>query len=200
MKTIPCDNIAGIILAAGEGRRFGQCKALALLDGITFLEAVALRLKEIGCNPIIVVGGRYPDDIIDEAKRLEIECAINADWKQGQFTSLKTGLSHIKGDVCGAFVTLVDHPFVASETYSLMKDAFAKFPQKIIIPVHDHKRGHPIVIPGTIMRQIVESTNDSNLRDIIKNHEAIVIQFRCGDPGVLKDIDTKEDLERARKA
>jgi CTP:molybdopterin cytidylyltransferase MocA len=200
MKTTPCDNIAGIILAAGEGRRFGQCKALARLDGITFLEAVALRLKAIGCNPVIVVGGRYPDDILDEAERLKIDCVINTDWKQGQFTSLKTGLSHIGNDVCGVFITLVDHPFVVSETYGFMKEAFAKFPKKIIIPVHEHRRGHPIIIPQAIMRQIVESTNDTNLRDIIRNHEGIVVQFRCKDPGVLTDIDTREDLERARKA
>jgi molybdenum cofactor cytidylyltransferase len=199
MKTTPCDKIAGIILAAGEGRRFGQCKALVKLDGITFLEAVALRLKEIGCDPIIVVGGRYPDDILDEAERLQIECVINTDWKQGQFSSLKAGLFRLGNEICGAFITLVDHPFVLSETYRLLKGALSKFPGKIIIPVYNRKRGHPIVIPRTIIRQIIESTNDVNLRDIIKNHESIVVQFRCEDPGVLKDIDTKEDLERARK-
>jgi molybdenum cofactor cytidylyltransferase len=200
MKAAPCDKIAGIILAAGEGRRFGECKALAKLDGITFLEAVALRLKEIGCKPVIAVGGHYPDDIIDEAARLNIDCVINSEWKQGQFSSLKTGLSLLENDICAAFITLVDHPFVQPETYRLLREAISKFPGKIIIPVYNRKRGHPIAVPQPIIRQIIESTNDINLRDILKNHESIVVQFRCEDPGVLKDIDTKEDLERARRS
>jgi molybdenum cofactor cytidylyltransferase len=199
MKTTPCEKIAGIILAAGEGRRFGECKATAKLNAETFLEVIAGRLKDIGCEPVIVIGGRYPDTIIVEAARLKIAYAINTEWEKGQFSSLKAGLSSINCDICGTFITLVDHPFVTPETYRLMKEAFAKFPKRIVIPVYDYKRGHPILIPAEIIRQIIESPEETNLRDIIKNHESMVIQFRCEDPGVLKDIDTKEDLEKARK-
>jgi molybdenum cofactor cytidylyltransferase len=199
MRATPCERIAAVILAAGEGRRFGECKAMARLDGETFLEVIAGRLKAIDCDPVIVVGGRDADAIIGEATRLQINYAINTDWKKGQFSSLKAGLSNVKSDICGTFITLVDHPFVASETYRLMKEAFAKFPKRIVIPVYDYKRGHPILIPAEIIRQIIESSEETTLRDIIKNHESMVIQFRCEDPGVLKDIDTKDDLERARK-
>ncbi len=198
MKSSPCARIAGVILAAGEGRRFGECKALATVDGVTFLEMIAKALKQIGCEPVIVVGGREVDRIIAEAKRLGIDHIINADWKKGQFSSLKTGFSAIRVDTCGAFITLVDHPFVKPQTYRLMKDAFAKYPKRMVIPVYDHKRGHPILVPGEIIRQIMESPDETTLREIIKNHESIVIQFRCDDPGVLRDIDTREDLERTR--
>jgi molybdenum cofactor cytidylyltransferase len=200
MKTSSCNKIAAIILAAGEGRRFGQCKAMALLDGVTFLEIIANHLKKIKCDPIIVVGGRDAATIANEAKRLGINHTINSDWEKGQFSSLKSGLSFIKEDICGALVTLVDHPFVAAETYSLMIDGFVKRPNRIIVPIYDHKRGHPIILPRDIINQIFQSPEDITMRDIIKNHEAMVVQFRCEDPGVLKDIDTKEDLEKARKS
>jgi molybdenum cofactor cytidylyltransferase len=200
MKPAPCERIAGVILAAGEGRRFGQCKATALLDGKNFLEVIAGNLKGIECEPIIVVGGRDAETIAGEAKRLAIGYVINSDWEKGQFSSLKTGLSKINEDVCGALVTLVDHPFVASETYKQMKEAFAKFPKRILIPVYENRRGHPIIIPGEIINQIIQSPDDVNLRDIIKNHESMVVRFRCDDSGVIKDIDTMDDLERARKS
>ena len=93
MKSIPCDRIAGVILAAGEGKRFGECKALATLDGVTFLDMIAKSLKDVGCEPVIVVGGREVGRIIAEATRLGIDYIINADWKKGQFSSLKTGFS-----------------------------------------------------------------------------------------------------------
>jgi molybdenum cofactor cytidylyltransferase len=200
MRGAPCERIAGIILAAGEGRRFGQCKATALLDGKNFLEVIAGNLKGIQCEPIIVVGGRDAETIKNEASRLGIDYAINTDWEKGQFSSLKAGLAKIKDDVCGVLVTLVDHPFVTAETYKLMKAAFAKLPKRILIPIYEHRRGHPIIMPGEIMKQIIMAPDDISLRDIIKNHESMVVQFRCDDSGVIKDIDTRDDLERARKS
>jgi molybdenum cofactor cytidylyltransferase len=199
MKTSSCNKIAAVILAAGEGKRFGGCKATAMLDGVTFLEIIAKHLQKVECEPIVVVCGRDSDKVKDEAARLEIDYAINSDWEKGQFSSLKCGLSKIKDDVCGALVTLVDHPFVAGETYALLKDGFVKRPNRIIIPVHNYRRGHPIILPRDIINQIILSPDDVTMRDIIKNHESMVVQFRCEDPGVLKDIDTKDDLEKARK-
>ncbi|HBC47019.1 MAG TPA: hypothetical protein DEO84_02755 [candidate division Zixibacteria bacterium] len=200
MKTNPCDKIGAVILAAGEGKRFGGCKATAQIDGVSFLEIIVGHLKKTNCQPIIVVCGSDSDKISGEAARLGIDYAINPDWEKGQFSSLKSGLSKIKDDVCGALVTLVDHPFVKTETYNLMIDGFVKRPNRIIVPVHDHKRGHPIILPRDIIKQILMVADDITLRDIIKNHEAMVVKFRCDDPGVLKDIDTRDDLEKARNS
>jgi CTP:molybdopterin cytidylyltransferase MocA len=199
MRQTPCKEVAGVILAAGEGKRFGQPKATAQIDGVTFLEKIAKILKDVGCRPIIAVGGSDTGMIIQEATRLEIGYIINKDWEKGQFSSLKTGLASLKQEVCGALITLVDHPFVVPETYKLLKDAFTKSPKRIIIPVYDHRRGHPIVLPRDIMREIAESPDTGNLKDIINNHERMVVQHRCEDPAVLQDIDTRDDLERALK-
>jgi molybdenum cofactor cytidylyltransferase len=197
MRQIPCKEVAGIILAAGEGKRFGQPKASARIEGVSFLEKIAVCLKDIGCRPIIVVGGSDAGTIIKESDQLNIHYVINKDWEKGQFSSLKVGLANLQHEVCGALITLVDHPFVVTETYKLLKEAFVKSPKRILIPVYDHRRGHPIVIPQSVMREIIESPDTGNLKDIIKNHERMVVQHRCEDPAVLKDIDTQEDLERA---
>jgi len=199
MKKIPCDQIAGVILAAGEGKRIGQTKALIKLDGTTFLEKVADRLKAAGCKPILVVGGADYDEVKKEADRLKIGFVHNANWESGQFSSLKAGFASLEMDFCGAVIALVDHPFVAQQTYNDLIGAFRQFTQRIVMPVHKHHRGHPIVVPRAVIREVIEAADDLTLKDIIGNHENMTVMHRCDDPGVLQDIDTKEDLEKARQ-
>ena len=199
MKQTPCNEIAGIILAAGEGKRIGRTKALLKVDKVSFLEKIATCLKAVGCKPILVVGGSDANLVKKEAKRLGIGFAHNASWEDGQFSSLKIGLANLKMDVCGAIVALVDHPFVAKETYENLKKAFQQFPQRIVMPVYEHRRGHPIVIPRAVIRESVEAVANITLKDIISRHEKMIIMHRCADPAVLQDIDTMDDLLRARQ-
>lgn len=191
-----CEQVAAVILAAGAGRRFGGCKATAQIDGISFLERIAVNIKATACDPIIAVGGSDIAAITSESERLKISYVNNPGWEKGQFSSLQQGLAAIDDDICGAMITLVDHPLVALETYQLLMEAFTKHPGMIMIPSYSHRRGHPIVIPREIMRLVVESPADTTLREIIARHEPIVMLCRTDDPGILRDIDTREDLKR----
>jgi CTP:molybdopterin cytidylyltransferase MocA len=199
MKKIPCDQIAGVILAAGEGKRIGQTKALIETDGKTFLETIVEKLKTAGCKPILVVGGADYKEVKKEAERLKIAFVHNLNWESGQFSSLKAGFSNLEMDFCGAVIALVDHPFVAQQTYNDLIGAFNQFNQRIVMPIHNHHRGHPIVVPRAIIREVIEAADDLTLKDIIGNHENMTVMHRCEDPGVLQDIDTIDDLMKARK-
>ena len=199
MKKAPCDEIAGVILAAGEGRRIGQTKALIKTDGETFLERIVGNLKAAGCKPILVVGGADYEAVKTEADRLKIRSVHNTKWESGQFSSLKAGFSSLEMDFCGAVVALVDHPFVAKQTYDDLIRAFNQFNQRIVMPIHNHHRGHPLVIPRAVIREVIEAAEDLTLKDIIGNHENMTVMHRCEDPGVLQDIDTMDDLMKARK-
>jgi CTP:molybdopterin cytidylyltransferase MocA len=199
MKKAPCNEIGGVILAAGEGKRIGQTKALIKTDGVTFLERVTVCLNAVGCKPVLVVGGSDHVAINSEADRLGIGFVYNSRWEDGQFSSLKIGLTKLKLDVCGAVIALVDHPFVTEQAYLDLIGAFRQFPQRIVMPVHNHHRGHPIIIPRAIIREVIEAADDLTLKDIISNHENMTVMHRCDDPGVLQDIDTMDDLMKARK-
>ncbi len=196
MRRERCWDIAAVILAAGEGKRFGENKALANHEGQSFLGLIGDNLRRAGCGPIIAVLGSQAAAVAREADRIGIAYAINSAWKDGQFSSLKTGLAAFTREVCGAVIALVDHPFVRFETYVKLKEAFAKNPRRIIIPLHDRKRGHPVVIPYKIMREVMESPDETNLKVIIGKHERMVNLVRSDDPGVVTDIDTREDLDR----
>jgi molybdenum cofactor cytidylyltransferase len=192
--------IAAIILAAGEGQRIGQNKALLKLRGASFLEVIAENLKKLDFDKIYVVGGSQWSEVRLEAIRLGINFVLNKNWEQGQFSSLKSALSVLNSEIGGALVTLVDHPFVAPGTYKHLLETWQKFTNRIVIPVYDNRRGHPIIITQHIIRESLESSEENNLKELIKNHERMVIRLKVNDPGILQDIDTQDDFDKAKKS
>lgn len=194
-------SIAGIILAAGEGKRIGRNKALLEIGGVKSLEKVAVCLHEAGCDPVIVVGGAEAESVREEALRLGVEFAQNRNWRSGQFSSLKTGMSALQDltgpamQPGGVIVALVDHPLVKKETYQILAGTFRRFPERIIIPTHQDRRGHPVVVPRVAITDILSSPDGANLRDLIRKRDNLVLEQAVDDTGILKDIDTEMDLK-----
>jgi CTP:molybdopterin cytidylyltransferase MocA len=240
------EDLAGVILAAGEGKRIGRNKALLEVEGARSLERVVTCMRSAGCDPVIVVGGAESSSVREEALRLGVRFALNSNWQNGQFSSLKTGMSELAGaegselpsaggsalasaegsdlasangsgraskrgpkmagvrgarlQKAGAIVALVDHPFVKKETYQVLVRASQRFPERIIVPTHHHRRGHPVVVPPEIMTEIISAPDTMTLRDIIRKHDNLVLEQTVDDAGILKDIDTEADLNSARQS
>jgi CTP:molybdopterin cytidylyltransferase MocA len=193
--------IAGIVLAAGEGRRAGGTKALLKIGSETFLERIVTAIRGAGCEPVIVVGGAEGPRVGAEANRLGASFVCNANWQNGQFSSLRVGSASVRSSGTAALVALVDHPLVRVETYRALLDAFGKSPGRIVIPLcedtrtHRTARGHPVIIPADVLAEIAVASEDVTLRDIISRNSDLVLEARVDDPGVLKDIDTAADLK-----
>jgi CTP:molybdopterin cytidylyltransferase MocA len=237
--------VAGVILAAGEGKRIGRNKALLEIGGVRSLERVATCMLDARCDPVIVVGGAEASSVREEALRLGIRFVLNSNWQNGQFSSLKTGMSELAGaegselpgaegsapasaegtdpasanesgraskrgpktaggrgarlQEAGAIVALVDHPFVKKETYQVLVRASQRFPERIIIPTHHDRRGHPVLVPREVITEIIDAADGMTLRDIMKKHNNLVLEQAVDDAGILKDIDTETDLKSARQ-
>jgi CTP:molybdopterin cytidylyltransferase MocA len=196
MKSGDSAKLAAVILAAGEGKRFGGPKALAILGSETFLEIIARNLRET-VSEIVVVGGASFERTKKECQRLGLNAVFNPDWPKGQFTSLKAGLAAIADKVAGYFVVLVDHPLVNAETYQMLHDAFMQFPASIILPTYYGRRGHPLIIPDSLAEEILNSPDALSLRNIIEKHAALICEIPVNDAGIRRDIDTAHDLEEA---
>jgi molybdenum cofactor cytidylyltransferase len=189
------ENITAIILAAGEGKRMGQPKALVEIDGVSFLEQIIAKLRDTNFEPIIVVGGANANQVEKQCTQLEVHFVENKSWQSGQFSSLKVGLAAREIGTDGILIALVDHPFVETRTYQRLREAHFKHPDSIIIPVYQGKRGHPTIIPHKIANEINAAPNGLNLREIIRGHQNLLVELPVDDVGILKDIDTIQDLE-----
>lgn len=193
--------IAGIVLAAGEGRRAGGVKALLTLGARTFLERVVTAVRAAGCEPVIVVGGAEGPRVEAEARRLGAGFVLNEHWREGQFSSLRAGTAGAHPAGTAALVALVDHPAVKPETYRTLLDAFRGSAGSIVIPVCEDRqtrrlaRGHPVVLPAGVLAQVSAAPDGTTLRDLIHKNADLVLEVRVEDTGVLKDVDTVADLK-----
>lgn len=174
---MPAPKLSAIILAAGKGSRFGTPKAVALLDGITFLELIHNKLKEAGINTIISV--------------------VNTDTMD-MFASLQRGVNDpaAKGSD-GYLVYPVDHPLVSVDTLKLLKKSFEQDPNSIIKPAFEGKKGHPIIIPASL--NLYPEIAFEGLAELIRKSDIPVRILSVNDSGILQNVNYPDDLKPSHR-
>jgi CTP:molybdopterin cytidylyltransferase MocA len=185
--------IGGLILAAGEGRRFGATKQLAELRGRPLLEyAVESMLSVPALWPVVVVLGHDAHAIraaTDLGDARIVECA---DWREGQAASLRCGIDAL-GPVDAAVITLGDQPFITPQVIAMVLDFDDRY--------HDAARatyggapGHPVALSRRLLDRADELVGDVGFRWLLEGQR--VKRFEAGHLCDPADIDTREELVR----
>jgi molybdenum cofactor cytidylyltransferase len=188
--------IAAVVLAAGESRRMGQPKALCRLpDGKTFVDRIVTTVKNAGIGTIVVVVGPPHDAAIRRALPPGVGYAHNPRPERGMLSSVQAGVLALPFNVTAALIWPVDVPFPSVETVRFIKDTQ---PGKIIVPTAEDKGGHPLRVPRAFFSTILELDLTVGLRGLIEERKADVVRLAVGDSGILRDIDTPEDLTGLR--
>lgn len=184
-----------VVLAAGAGTRFGEPKAGALLrEGVRFLDAVCEVAHWTGADPIIAV---VPPGVVAPPG---VRAVVNAIAAGEQVTSLRLGLAQLTNTpVTGALVWPVDHPFVRVESVLAVLDAAWRLGAPIVVPAHDGRRGHPVWFARETWRELM-TVHDGGARAVVHSYGARVTEVPVIDAGVLRDVDTKADLDAVRGA
>jgi molybdenum cofactor cytidylyltransferase len=189
--------IASITLAAGDSERMGKPKALLKIGPLVFLETIFNLLEEAKYDPqIIVLGNDFKEIFQSLQKKRKILFLRNQFPEKGQLYSLQCGLKHVPGDVPGCLVVLVDHPLVSLTTYLSIHEAAQNFPYKIIIPVFEGKRGHPVYFGKKYFNDLLTAPLLEGARHVVQKNENSVLELPVDDPGVLVDIDTPEEYNQ----
>jgi CTP:molybdopterin cytidylyltransferase MocA len=184
-------DLAGMILAGGEGRRWGGPKAFARLpDGRTFLEACASTLGASGASPVVAtLPPGSPDPQIANLEAIALEEA-----GLDMFGSLLVGLGRLVESPDWQVVTVlpVDHPLVGPDAVS----ALASTESCAVIPSFNGKHGHPVCLARSVVAAIVEGKLiGPTLREILRSVDAIDVPV--DDPGVITNCNTPEALATA---
>jgi CTP:molybdopterin cytidylyltransferase MocA len=138
--------VAGLVLAAGGGRRYGMPKALVEYEGSLLVER-AVRTARAVCDPVLVVLGAQAVDVWRTADLEGATVLANRDWETGMASSLRTGLDGLRGwpgRVDAALVTLVDMPGITPE--ALRAVAAHAAPDALATATYDGVRGHPVLL------------------------------------------------------
>jgi molybdenum cofactor cytidylyltransferase len=186
--------IGGILLAAGEGRRFGGPKQLARLNGRPLIEhALAALLAVPAVDPVVIVLGAHAERIQAEADLRGAEVIVCTDWADGQSASLKAGAAAL-GEVEAAVITLADQPFITPQVIAGVLDQRGR--HLAVRATYDGRPGHPVLLERRLLDHVRELSGDTGARDLLIGDHVRV--WECGRRCDPTDIDTPERLQEAQ--
>ena len=183
-------SIAGVILAAGQGSRFGETgeKLLVTVRGRPLLAWAIDPAREAGLDELIVVsgaadlGGVVPDDIT---------LLRNDEWQQGQATSLGVALDWCqRRGHSAAVVGLGDTPGLTASAWRSVAEAAGG---PIVVATYGGRRGHPVRLDAAVWT-LLPTSGDEGARSLMSRRPELVVEVTC--EGTSIDIDTREDLRR----
>jgi molybdenum cofactor cytidylyltransferase len=196
--------VAAILLAAGESRRMGSPKALLRfpLPGggeTTFLEHLLDVFARSKAAPVVVVLGHEPERIRSSVSLGSARVVVNASWRDGMLSSIRAGLGALDVDVPGALVHPVDHPAIGPEVVDLLVTHFHETGRPIVLPVHEGRRGHPVLFSRDLFDELREAPDGVGARRVVWDHEGDLLEVEVPDAGVARDVDTPDDYRSFRE-
>jgi molybdenum cofactor cytidylyltransferase len=196
--------LAGLLLAGGASTRMGAPKPIMPWGDQTFLQAIIEKMKAVEVEPVVVVLGAHFIEANEHCRSFGAAPIFHPQWALGQFSSLQAGigelskllsLEKIEGEEKrGVMVALVDQPHIASQVFRQVAEVYQRFPDKLIIPTFQDRRGHPYVIPQDLFSSVLAMPASAITRDFLGAHQPLQMLLPVADAGILFDIDTPEDL------
>ncbi|MBV9093908.1 MAG: nucleotidyltransferase family protein [Streptosporangiaceae bacterium] len=186
--------VAGVLLAAGEGSRFGRPKALVELDGATLAERGVAVLRAGGADPVLAVLG---------AARVELPGARtvhNDQWRTGMGSSLRAALRALAGgrpaEVGAVVVALADQPLIGPEAVARLIAAY-RGGASVAVAAYQGKPRNPVLLAREHWPEVIATAvGDTGARAFLRARPELVTLVECGDVGSPDDIDTPGDLAR----
>lgn len=187
--------VAGMLLAAGGGRRLGGPKALVQVDGERLAERGVRLLVDGGCDPVVVVLGAGADEVLSQCHLHPGKTVVNHQWAQGMSTSLREGLNALEGTPAGAvIVALADQPQVGPEAVRRLAAAWRDGSQLVVAAYAGSPR-NPVLIDRALWPSAwAAATGDRGARALLHARPELVTLIECGDTGSAADLDTVDDL------
>lgn len=179
-----------MVLAAGASTRLGEPKQLVVLGGETLLERSVRMAREAGCSPVVVVLGAGYAHVLDHSVLRDAEPVINDEWAEGMGSSIRLGvqkLETVAKDIEGVVLMTCDQPAVTAQHLYLIA---AK--NEIKASLYAGRKGIPAYFPAEYFDRLMTLHGDVGARELL------IDALYEGLEGGELDVDTWEDLERAR--
>ena len=186
-------NFTAVILAAGLSSRMKDFKPLLDIDGRSALEGLIETAEGAGVGTIIVVTGHERERLQELIRKHGVIEAYNPDYKDGMFTSIRTGLAKASelaaADFRGVLLMPVDCPLISINVLrTLMNSAGNDF----AVPTYEGKKGHPLFIPAEFIDEITAYDGAGGLKAITDKYWDRMDRVPVNEEGCIMDMDTPE--------
>lgn len=186
-----------LILAAGSSRRMGSQKLLLPFGQSTIIETVIDNVLNSSIDHVMVVLGANQEEIRDTLAHLPVQFCYNREHEKGMLSSVICGTRAIPQDAVCILIYLGDQPGIPPSVTDSVIDTYSEELYGIVIPVHEHRRGHPLLVDMKYRKEIEQLNLEEGLRSLRHHFPQDVLEVEVDEPGILVDIDTREDYKNA---
>jgi molybdenum cofactor cytidylyltransferase len=190
-----------VIPAAGASSRMGLLKPLLPFGSSTLVERAVLGALGAGCRVLLVLGNRaaevaLPFGAVPWLAAREAGTLLFVDnrrWEEGLLGSIQAALPLVRGEAF--FLAHADMPFIASEAYRALEQAWGRSGSPaVIFASHEGRRGHPVLLPSAWIPDMRSLDPRGAMRDFLAGRPFELVETG---PGALRDIDTPEEYKSA---
>jgi CTP:molybdopterin cytidylyltransferase MocA len=182
----------------------GAFKPLLPFGSTSILQQIVWTMRSAGVGTLRVVVGSNAHLVIPILDRDSVPWVMNERYAEGMYSSVQTGVQDLPTAVAAFFLMPGDMPLVRGETLARLIAEWDQRPGGILYPCHAGRRGHPPLIAGTYIPEILRETPPGGLRTLLGRHAAEAREIPCDDSGILQDLDTpdayQESLRRTHPA
>jgi molybdenum cofactor cytidylyltransferase len=190
---------SALILSAGRSSRMGAFKPLLPLGDETLIERAIGLFRGAGVADVTVVLGHRAECILPLLGRHGVRPVLNDRYDEGMFSSLRLGVGALDRSRRALFLLPVDIPFVRPETLFALMDAFREGETDVCRPCFRGRCGHPPLIASALIPAIEGFDGTGGLRALLSRFRGRTVDVAVEDPGILLDVDTRDDYEGAKK-
>lgn len=192
------DSAVIVLLAAGESRRYGSPKQLAMVQGEPMLRRTAGVAMASGA-PVLVVLGAQAEAVQCALDGLQVTVIDCADWAAGMGRSLAAGASAVTRlfpEASGLLLCLADQPLIEAAMLRQLLQRHRQIPHKILACAHGETLGPPVLFPRDCIVELAQWSGSDGARAMLQRESQRV--ERC-EIAMGADVDTPAAMEHVNR-
>jgi molybdenum cofactor cytidylyltransferase len=190
---------AGLVLAAGAGKRFGGQKLLAPLNGTPILQHVLNLAAVAALDPVVVVLGTDAEALVTRLWWRDEVRLINPVPEEGLSSSVRMGLASLAlSDAGRAVVLLGDQPRLSAAQLDVILAAPTDESRPIVVPRYSGVPGNPVLLERRAWHHAERLQGDSGMAQLFAANPDLLRYVDV--PGTNPDVDTAADLAALESA
>jgi molybdenum cofactor cytidylyltransferase len=188
-----------IVLAAGRSQRMGTPKLLLPFAGSTVIARVVDAYLGAPVDQIIVVVRPGDQELRRALGSRKVVWVENPDAAGDMLSSVRCGLRALPPATEVIAISPADQPSLEPGLIRQMLAEFRSRGGSLLVPVHQGRRGHPLLFAARYRDELLISHDGVGLRGLLQVHAAELTEWPTDAAAVLQDLDTPAEYEQARE-